>query len=154
MRPPPNLEIAESRTDTGVRLSLSGELDLASCQMLDDRLARLRVMRSPVRLNLSRLEFIDSTGIHLLIRTVGEARVKGWRLEIERDIHPQVMRMFKLVHMDRFVSSGPPGPDGDGSSPPPAKADGSGPDEAEREPQPSGPDADQEPSPPVKPAGS
>jgi anti-anti-sigma factor len=117
MGPPPNLEIAESRTETGVRLKLSGELDLASCQMLDDRLARLRVMRSPVRLNLARLEFIDSTGIHLLIRTVGEARVKGWHLEIERDIHPQVMRMFKLVHLDRFVASGPPGSDGAGPQP-------------------------------------
>lgn len=114
MGPPPNLEIEESRTDIGVRLTLSGELDLASCQMLDDRLTRLRVTRSPVRLNLSGLEFIDSTGIHLLIRTVGEARVKGWKLEIERDVHPQVMRMFKLVHLDRFVSSEPPQSDGAG----------------------------------------
>lgn len=105
MGPPATLDITESRTDAGTRLSLSGELDLASCAMLEDRLALLRATRSPVCLNLSRLEFIDSTGIHLLIRTVGEARIKHWRLEIEPDIHPQVMRMFKLVRLDRFVSS-------------------------------------------------
>ena len=114
MRPPPNLNIQESRTDDGVRLSLSGELDLASCTMLEDRLVRLRVTKSPVRLNLSRLEFIDSTGIHLLIRTVGEARIKGWELVIEPDVHPQVLRMFKLVHLDRFVAGANPAADGKG----------------------------------------
>ena len=100
MGPPPSLEIEESRTDAGTRLSLSGELDLGSCATLEDRLAHLRATRSPVRLNLSRLEFIDSTGIHLLIRTVGEARIKGWQLEIERDIHPQAMRMFRRLKAD------------------------------------------------------
>ncbi len=116
MGPPATLQIDESRTDTGVRLTLSGELDLASSAMLEDRLVHLRVTKAPVRLNLARLEFIDSTGIHLLIRTVGEARIKGWQLEIEPDIHPQVMRMFKLVHLDRLVMDGQPVADADGAT--------------------------------------
>ncbi len=113
MGPPATLQIDESRTAKGVRLTLSGELDLASSAMLEDRLVHLRVTKAPVRLNLARLEFIDSTGIHLLIRTVGEARIKGWQLEIEPDIHPQVMRMFKLVHLDRLVMDGQPVADAD-----------------------------------------
>jgi len=70
--------------------------------VLEDRLTSLRALRSPVRLDLSKLDFIDSTGIHLLIRTFGEARLKHWELQIEPDVSPQVMRLFKLVHFDHF----------------------------------------------------
>jgi anti-anti-sigma factor len=101
--PPAELTIHESRSGLAVRLSLSGELDLGSAPLLEDRLARLRVAKSSVRLDLSRLEFIDSTGLHLLVRTVGDAQIKGWDLEIEPDVAPDVMRLFKLVHLDRFV---------------------------------------------------
>ncbi|HUZ28334.1 MAG TPA: STAS domain-containing protein [Solirubrobacteraceae bacterium] len=86
-----------------MRLSLTGELDSGSAPILEDRLTRLRAVKSPVSLDLSRLEFIDSTGLHLLVRTVGDAQIKGWDLEIERDVAPEVMRLFKLVHLDRFV---------------------------------------------------
>jgi anti-anti-sigma factor len=103
--PPPVFEIHESRTDQWLRLSLSGELDRASMPALEDRLTRLRAARSPVRLDLSRLEFIDSSGIRLLIQTIGEARGKHWELEIEPELTPQVMRLFRLVHLDRYVPS-------------------------------------------------
>jgi anti-anti-sigma factor len=99
----PTFNIHESRVDGCLRLTLTGELDSASTQVLEDRLTRLRAVKSPVRLDLSRLQFIDSTGLHLLIRTVGDARIKGWQLHIERDVSPPVMRLFKLVQLDRFV---------------------------------------------------
>jgi anti-anti-sigma factor len=95
--------IHESQTDGCARLSLTGELDLESVSILEDRLTRLRASKSPVRLDLSKLEFIDSTGLHLLIRSVGDAHMKGWQLQIERDVAPEVMRLFRLVHLDRFV---------------------------------------------------
>jgi anti-anti-sigma factor len=103
--PPTPFEIHESRTDGWLRLSLTGELDRAAAPMLENRLAPLRVKRSRVRLDLSRLEFIDSSGIHLLVQTIGEARLKHWEVEIEPDLSPQVRRLFKLVHLDRFVLS-------------------------------------------------
>jgi anti-anti-sigma factor len=101
--PPATFAIHESQIGLFVRLSLTGELDLGSAPVLEDRLTRLRAVKSPVRLDLSQLEFIDSTGLHLLVRTVGDAQIKGWELEIERDVAPEVMRLFKLVHLDRFV---------------------------------------------------
>ena len=93
----------ESHTGGWLRLSLTGELDLLSAPVLEDRLDRLRVLRSPVTLDLSKLEFIDSTGIHLLIRTFGEARLKHWQFQIEPDVTPQVMRVFRLVHFDHYA---------------------------------------------------
>lgn len=84
-------------------LSLSGELDRAAAMILEGRLASLRVPRSPVRLDLSHLDFIDSSGIRLLIQTIGEARLKHWDVEIDPNLSPPVERLFRLVHLDRFV---------------------------------------------------
>lgn len=104
MAPPPNFQIHESRMNGRIRLSLTGELDLSTTPLLEDRLTRLRVRKAPVSLDLSRLNFVDSTGLGLLIRTVGDARIKRWELRIEPDVAPEVMRLFRLVHLDRFVA--------------------------------------------------
>src|SRR5437588_12615420 len=99
----PYFEILENRDHGELRLSLQGELDFASTRVLDDRLPRLRAKKRAVRLDLSKLEFIDSTGLHLLIRSVGDARTNGWRLEIEPELSVTVSRLFKLVHFDPFA---------------------------------------------------
>jgi anti-sigma B factor antagonist len=85
---------------------LTGELDLASAPDLEYRLARLRARKQPVTLNLSKLEFIDSTGLHLLIGEIGDARANDWKLRLERDLSPQVMRLFKLVYVEHLVFDG------------------------------------------------
>ena len=103
--PRPPFDIEESSTDGVVRLSLTGELDRWSAPILEDRLSSMRAKRSPVRLNLSRLQFIDSTGIRILIQSVGDARMKGWEFHIESDLAPQVESVFRLVRLDRFVDS-------------------------------------------------
>lgn len=107
---PPTFRIHESQMNGSVRLSLTGELDLGTTPVLEDRLTRLRATKSPVTLDLSRLDFIDSTGLHLLVRLVGDARMKRWQLRIEPDVAPQVMSVFRLVHLDRFLArdEGPP----------------------------------------------
>ncbi len=37
------------------------------------------------------------------MQTIGEARLKHWKVEIEPQLSPQVQRLFRLVHLDRFV---------------------------------------------------
>lgn len=98
----PYFEILEHREHGELRLSLHGELDFASTPVLDDRLTRLRGKRQAVRLDLSELQFIDSTGLHLLIRSLGDARSNGWNFQIEPGVSPTVERLFKLVHFDPF----------------------------------------------------
>lgn len=117
MRPPPTLEIHESNTDGCLRLSLIGELDLAMAPTLEGRLATLRARRTAVMLDLSKLVFIDSTGIRLLIQTMGDARMKRWDVQIEPNVSPQVMRLFRLVHLDRFVFDPAPAPTAAASAP-------------------------------------
>ncbi|HLY49118.1 MAG TPA: STAS domain-containing protein [Solirubrobacteraceae bacterium] len=105
MTGPGTFQIQESSSGQWLRLTLTGELDRFSTPILEDRLAPLRVARSPVRLNLSNLGFIDSTGIHLLIQTIGDARMKGWDFALDQDISTPVLRLLKLVHLDHFALS-------------------------------------------------
>jgi anti-anti-sigma factor len=105
MAGPASFQIHESSSGQWLRLTLIGELDRFSTPILEDRLAPLRVARSPVKLDLSKLAFIDSTGIHLLIQTIGDARMKGWDFALDRDISKPVLRLLKLVHLDQFALS-------------------------------------------------
>jgi anti-anti-sigma factor len=106
--PPPNLTIHESRIDGTVLLSLTGELNVATTPALEDRLTGLRARRSPVRLDLSNLDSMDSTGVHMLIRMVGDARIKHWQLRIDPAVAPQVMSLFRLVHLNRLLEAAQP----------------------------------------------
>jgi anti-sigma B factor antagonist len=101
--------ILESQEEDRVRLLLTGELDIASTPALEDRLSRLRANGLVVRLDLSKLEFIDSTGLRALIWAIDDANRNGWHLQIERNVAPQPARLFELVHFERLI----PGYDSD-----------------------------------------
>jgi anti-anti-sigma regulatory factor len=61
----------------------------------------LRDTRAALRLDLAKLEFIDdSSGLHLLVRWIGDARREGWDLEMARDVAPAVKRLFELVGLE------------------------------------------------------
>ena len=100
---PEYFEIQEAYDGESLRLRLLGELDLASTPILKDRLARVRAEKRLVRLDLSGLEFIDSSGIHLLIAAFNVAREDGWQLETDSALSPQVHSLFKLTGLDRIV---------------------------------------------------
>jgi anti-anti-sigma factor len=106
LRPP--FDIQESQTSGGIRLSLRGALDCQSAPILEDRLARHRAVKSPVCLDLSMLDLIDSAGIRVLIQCVGDARMKRWQFQIERDLAPKVLSVFRLAHLERVVEQDVP----------------------------------------------
>jgi anti-anti-sigma factor len=77
--------------DGAVRLVLVGELDLAVADQLLGRLELLLAEGTAVRLDLSRLEFIDSRGLYALIRCVVLGRqADGQRVEVSRDLNDNV----------------------------------------------------------------
>lgn len=98
-----HFDMSESRENGVVRLSLEGELDLAAVPLVEERLAALRSQTQIVRLDMSKLDFIDSTGIHLLFRALREARDDGWRLEVESELTPQVEQVLSLVHLKDLI---------------------------------------------------
>ena len=98
-----NFAILESQEGDCVRLLLTGELDIASVPLLENRLSGLRDSAVAVRLDLSKLDFIDSGGLHALIQAMNDASANGWWLQIDRDAPPQAMRVFEVVALDGLI---------------------------------------------------
>ena len=87
-----------------VVLSLSGELDLQSAAELEHELHTIRSDRPErILLDLSQLEFMDSTGLALIIRAEQEAADDGISLRLRSGGH-QVRRLFEITGvLDRFT---------------------------------------------------
>src|ERR1700761_6673627 len=80
-----------------VQLALVGELDLASADDLTEALDPLAGQRRPVLLDLSPLDFIDSSGLRAVIFAFTRARREGWQLEVGWDLTEPVRRVIELV---------------------------------------------------------
>lgn len=89
--------------DGSLRLMLIGELDVAVIDHLSLRLRELRKGGYPVRLDLSALQFIDSSGIQEIIREISDARRDGWELEVDGPMTDQVARTVDLVGARAFL---------------------------------------------------
>lgn len=83
-----------------VRVALSGELDISSAGQVEDRLAPIQ-QKAPhtLVLDLRELEFMDSTGLRLIVRADEAARAKGTRFVVVRGPEP-VHRVFEIVGLD------------------------------------------------------
>jgi anti-sigma B factor antagonist len=86
-----------------VRLMLIGELDFAVVEYLSTRLRELRKGGYPVRLDLSELQFVDSSGVHEILRAISDARRDGWQLDIDGPLTDQVARTLELVGARTFL---------------------------------------------------
>ena len=94
----PSFEIRESvDADGRVRLALIGELDIAVADTVEERLRGLRDDGRAVRLDLSALEFIDSSGVRAIVLGLKHARQSGSALEVDRHISATVERMVAIM---------------------------------------------------------
>jgi anti-sigma B factor antagonist len=84
-------------------LILTGELDLASAEMLSESLQTIEASRpSVIALDLRQLQFMDSTGLLLAIRAHTRARREGRRFVIVPG-PPQVQKVFALTGLDSVL---------------------------------------------------
>lgn len=98
------LRITEHDDPDGARrLRLSGELDMASAPMLRERLGELREAHRIVRLDLSQLDFMDSSGIQVMAVGLRDSARNGWRLEVDPNVSSQVGRVIELTGLDRML---------------------------------------------------
>ena len=87
----PAFRIDESETPDGtVRLSIVGELDLATADILAERIRTFAFEKRSVLLDLDDLGFIDSTGLKVLIEAASSSRREGWDLALTQP--PDVVR--------------------------------------------------------------
>jgi len=81
-------------------VSLTGELDVAGSGLLESELARITADHDPraLVLDLTSLEFMDSTGLRLVVLADSRARDEGRTFAIVRggeDVH----RVFEITRM-------------------------------------------------------
>jgi anti-anti-sigma factor len=97
-------ELNERRDPDGaLRLTLVGDLDLPASETLTARLEELKATGRPARLDLSRLAFIDSSGLQALLLALTDARWIGWRLEVAPEVSPNVRRAAQIVGIGRVL---------------------------------------------------
>lgn len=78
-------------------ITLAGEFDLASAPHIEQALIAAEASdASQILLDLSGLDFIDSTGLRTIILAHARSRADGDRLRLRRG-PPQVQRIFELT---------------------------------------------------------
>jgi anti-anti-sigma factor len=94
------LEIETEARNGLVHVALRGELDLSTVSKVEDEL-KVAEAESPgvIVLDLSRLSFLDSTGLRCLVTADQRAREDGRRLVLVRGPDP-VQRVFAITRLD------------------------------------------------------
>jgi anti-anti-sigma factor len=97
--------VMRERIETGdrLRLTILGDLDVASANAFTARLAELKTAGGPARLDLSQLAFIDSSGIQALLVALADARSTGWQLEVAREVSPVVQRAAQITGIAQIL---------------------------------------------------
>jgi anti-sigma B factor antagonist len=94
----------ETRTfGTATILVLSGEVDLRHSPSLRKSLMELMLEKRPVAVDLSAVEYIDSSGIAGLVEAYQMARKNGTRFVLAAISDP-VRRVLQLARLDRVFT--------------------------------------------------
>jgi anti-sigma B factor antagonist len=96
------LDVVERSSPDEHVLELHGEIDMESVTALSERLDPLVKAGSGLTLDLLGVEFIDSSGLRLLIGVDGEMRRGGHRLVIRRPSAP-VQRILEITALERWL---------------------------------------------------
>jgi anti-sigma B factor antagonist len=94
---PGELRIQTARIGTRIELSLAGELDLVSAPQLE---SELLAVESPeageLLIDLADVQFIDSTGLRVLLGASKRADTRGQKLLV-RHVGGQARRLFEIA---------------------------------------------------------
>ena len=86
-----------------VCLSLAGDLDLSAVTTLQEALDRAEALApADLLLDLSDLSFLDSTGLHCIVRAHERAQHTGRRLVVVPGVSP-VHRVMELTGVDKHL---------------------------------------------------
>jgi anti-sigma B factor antagonist len=92
---PLNVDVVER--DGSLILIVDGEIDIGTAPMLDQELARAQAGdQATVVVDLDQVSFIDSTGLHVLIKHATISSQNGNWLRLTHG-SPQVQRLFELT---------------------------------------------------------
>ena len=95
----------ESRPPGEATLRLAGDLDLVTAPLLREELARHHARGHRVVLDLAEVEFLDSTGLVLLMESAREgAGPEGWTVALRRNVSPAVTRLLEVTKTEQLFA--------------------------------------------------
>lgn len=105
---PPSLirPLAVESHDDGkgpITVVFSGELDMGTAPSAEEELRRVEAEHRPILVDLRRLRFIDSTGLHMILAADRRVREAGERLVLVRGPHV-VQRVFEITRAHERLS--------------------------------------------------
>jgi anti-sigma B factor antagonist len=100
-----NLDFETTRNGTVAVIAPTGELDLSGAALLEDELERLasEPELSTVVLDLRQLEFMDSSGLRLVVLADMRAREAGRRFVLVKGAET-VHRVFEITRMSERLA--------------------------------------------------
>ncbi len=105
------LRIEVQRDSGRAILSLAGELDMASAEILQQALAAEDLQREPmIVLDLQQLDFIDSTGIRSILAALEHCRERRQEFAITPG-SPHVQRLLRITGVAEHLPTIAPGAD-------------------------------------------
>jgi anti-anti-sigma factor len=94
-------ELENERDRESARLALSGELDIATVPRVEAAVnATLKSEVRTLTIDLSRLTFVDSSGLRMFLVLDQRAAAEGWTLRLTRPTE-QVLRSFRVSGVER-----------------------------------------------------
>jgi anti-anti-sigma factor len=103
------LEIDELRDGDSARLTLTGELDIATVPRLEESVESMLSSLSRLTIDLRPLAFLDSSGLRQFIVLRDRAVAEGWTLELIRPMQP-ALSIFQITRAEEnlpFVEESP-----------------------------------------------
>jgi anti-sigma B factor antagonist len=86
-----------------VLVAVRGELDLSTSPQLEETLRREIDAGNRVVVDLSELEFIDSTGLNTLVTALRASSANGAELVVSPSLPAQVQRVLEVTGLDEIL---------------------------------------------------
>jgi anti-sigma B factor antagonist len=99
---PPNFACEVRENDAAAVVCLRGELDMATVPEVDVCLRALACEKRQVTVDLRGLDFMDSTGLRLIIEIDALARQDGFNFSVVRG-SPAVQRVMEISGVDAHL---------------------------------------------------
>jgi anti-anti-sigma factor len=107
MHPTPFAVVVSPLADHEVQVAVKGELDLVSAPELEEALKRELLAANDVLLDLSDVDFIDSTGLHAIVEAVRTAKAAGRKLKLNSELPAHARRLMEIVGLLPFIPIAP-----------------------------------------------
>jgi anti-sigma B factor antagonist len=93
--------------DHEIEVAVTGELDLVTASQLEETLKRQLLADNDVLLDLSDMDFIDSTGLHAIVEAVRTAKSVGRKLKLSAELPSHARRLMEIVGLLPFIPIAP-----------------------------------------------